>query len=270
MNPAKWTQHFADFHRREEHFDWTLPCELHDEKARRLLADSLAIFQLGETGDGSTLKRWAARAETRGDVPRGYAEAAAAFIAEENRHSALLAIMVRHLGGTLKENQWSAWAFNRARKLLPALEFELQVLLTAELIARAYYGLLSQRLEEPLIRRACASLTCDEVGHIAFHIDLFRHRFKGWLPLFVDLWSAQFQALYLIAEAIVWWDHGAALTACGISKPEFQREGRRACAYFLRKTISDLSRSVTASRSWKAPINSDSDLLEEEPHIPSF
>lgn len=235
MNPARWITHFANHPSREPALDWAQPCALPEGAPRRLLAESLAIFQLGETGDGSTLKRWAAQAEARGDVPPGYAEAAAAFIAEENRHSALLAKMVRHLGGTLKEKQWSAWAFNRARKLLPALEFELQVLLTAELIARAYYGLLSQRLEEPLMQRACAALTRDEVGHIAFHIDLFRHRFKGWLPLSMALWAAQFQALFLIAEAIVWWDHGAALKACGISQQEFRREGRRACAYFLHQ-----------------------------------
>jgi hypothetical protein len=235
MNPHHWLTHFENHAARAVEIDWTRPCEMPTGDARASLCESLATFQLGETGEGSKLKRWAAEAEARGDVPPGYLQAVAAFVAEENRHAALLAQMVRYLGGSLKERQWSAWLFARVRRLIPRLEFEIQILLSAELIGRAYYGLLAKQLADPATRAGCACLCRDEVAHIAFHVDLFRERLGGWLPLEVGMWRAQFQLLFLAAERLVWWDHGRALRGQNISRHEFRRQSRRACVDFLRR-----------------------------------
>jgi len=168
-------------------------------------------------------------------VPAGYQAAVASFIKEENRHAALLAGMVTHLGGKVKRRHWSAWAFKRVRRLIPRLEFEVQILLSAELIACAYYGLLARHSPAGLIRRGCAALVKDEVSHISFHVDLFSERLSAWLPLGKALWRTQFQVLFLAAETLVWWEHGALFRDLGINRCAFVRQSRRACVSFLER-----------------------------------
>lgn len=72
---------------------------------RAPLADSPAIFQLGESGEGSTLRRFAQRVA---DDPRleGYHEALSKFLEEENRHASILKGLVERLDGSLLEQQW--------------------------------------------------------------------------------------------------------------------------------------------------------------------
>jgi hypothetical protein len=140
--------------------------------------------------------------------------------------------MVHRLGGTLLVKQWSNSVFRSIRSAL-GLEFNVQVLLSAELIARAYYSLLSRQAPDPVIQAACLRITRDEVGHIAFHVDFFRDRLAAWPAWRALLWRIQFQALFRLAEAVVWWDHGPALRACGISRSIFHQKALRASTAFL-------------------------------------
>jgi hypothetical protein len=236
MNTQQWINYF---HRNAATCftpDWTQPCEMPAGPARQALIRSLAIFQLGETGDGSTVQRWARQAARCDSTLEGYPEAERLFIAEENAHAALLAEMIAHLGGKLRRRQWTAWLFGRVRKLVPRIEFEIQILLIAELIARAYYGLLSHHVPDVAIRAAASRLVHDEVQHISFHVDFFRERLGNWLPLLTGLWRTQFQVLFLTAERLVWWDHQAALRSIGVTRGEFERRSRAACRDFLQRT----------------------------------
>jgi len=65
------------------------------------------------------------------------------------------------------------------RKLVN-LEFELQALLTAELIAEAYYELLRRSVDEQPIQQACARIVKDEIGHTGFHAAFFGYRQRNW------------------------------------------------------------------------------------------
>ena len=90
------------------------------------------------------------------------------------------------------EKQWSNSVFRFVRNTL-GLEFNVQVLLSAELIARGYYGLLARQAPDAVIRAACLRITRDEVGHIAFHVDFFGDRLAAWPTWRALLWRTQFQ-----------------------------------------------------------------------------
>ena len=62
---------------------------------------SLARFQLGESGGGSIARRIDGIALP--GIDDGYRRALKLFVAEEHRHGAILAALVRALGGTLLE-----------------------------------------------------------------------------------------------------------------------------------------------------------------------
>jgi len=237
MNTTAWIAYYQKNTGSFVEPDWNLACELEAGRVREALAESLAIFQIGETGDGSTLQKWAVR--ECGQDPRlaGYPAAVKLFIREENFHADLLSRMVGHLGGRLREKHWVAWAFNRVRKLIPRLEYEIQILLSAELIARAYYGLLTRFVPEASIQRCCARLVKDEIKHIAFHAEFFRERLESWLPAAIRVWRMQFRFLFQLAAWLVWWNHRPAFFALGISRRLYAGRCRASLVDFLRQTV---------------------------------
>ena len=231
MNAGHWIEHFRQNQNAWTEPDWESPGPfLADEELerRRLLADSLATFQLGESGGGSHIRRFVRQSGAGED----YQMAVALFVREEQRHSEILAGMVGRLGGKLKRRHWANSAFRLIRNRL-GLGFNIQVLLTAELIAEAYYGLLGRRIPDPPLQSACAKIVRDETKHIAFHREFFRSIQRRWLPMATALWSAQFQTLFLFAESLVWLDHGRCLRAFGIGRREFRDRARAGCRRFL-------------------------------------
>ena len=235
MNSELWIEYYRKNTGSFVEPDWSEPCGMDAGGARVALINSLAIFQLGETGDGSTLLKWAARESAHDVRLQGYPAAVKLFIREENFHAEMLARMVTHLGGTLRKKHWAAWAFNRIRKLIPRLEYEIQILLSAELIARAYYALLARHVLEPAIQACCARLVRDEIKHIAFHAEFFRERFESWMPMAIQLWKAQFKFLFLLAERLVWANHRPAFVALGITKEQFCIRCRASHQDFIRQ-----------------------------------
>lgn len=234
MNACEWITYFENHATRHagERYDWTSPPPDADRPDIQSLAGSLAIFQLGESGGGTRLRRYAEALSSTDPRFTGYNRAVELFIREENGHAELLKRMVARLGGTLLEKQWSNSIFRFVRSAL-GLEFNVQVLLSAELIARGYYGLLARHAPDAVIRDACLRITRDEVGHIAFHVDFFRDRLAAWPAWRAALWRAQFRVLFQAAGFVVWWDHGLALRRCGISKKMFREKTGRACQAFL-------------------------------------
>ena len=237
MNTAAWIAYYEKNTGSFVEPDWESACDLEEGLVRGALAESLAIFQIGETGDGSTLQKWAVRECAQDPRLAGYPAAVKFFIREENFHADLLARMVSHLGGRLREKHWAAWAFNRVRKLIPRLEYEIQILLSAELIARAYYGLLTRFVPEAAIQRCCGRLVKDEIKHIAFHAEFFRQRFESWSPGAVRVWRMQFRFLLQLAAWLVWWNHRPAFVALGISRALYAGRCRASLVDFLRQIV---------------------------------
>ena len=221
MNTQAWITHFARNTRLNDTLDLpTEACTLPDH-VRIPLAASIATFQLGESGTGSRLRRYAREVAPLENF-RGYQRAIDLFVAEEQSHSRLLARTVEHLRGTLLTKQWTNSVFRRLRFLVN-LEFLIQVLLTAELIAEVYFGTLYLRCDDPVVKRVAHKLLRDEMKHLAFQRDFLSERVATFNPLGRWLWKAQFQAIHAITCTVVAWDHRRTLNALGIRPTDFRQ-----------------------------------------------
>jgi hypothetical protein len=179
------------------------------------LIHSLQRFQIGESGEGRHLRRYAA---TTGDAE--YQECVDLFIKEEQEHSRLQARILDALGAPLLRHHWSNSCFVHLRRLF-ALEEELLVLLVPEMIAQRYFRALREGTGDPALRAVFARIVSDEDGHVAFHVDFLRQRLAG-LPLARRiLLRAGWRAVFRGACLVVMWDHRAALRAVRVPLPFF-------------------------------------------------
>jgi len=219
MNTQSWIHHFQtnalvhDQIRFEDH-ESALP-----ESVRKPLVHSLAIFQLGESGSGSRLRRYAREVAPLENF-RGYQRAIDLFVCEEQAHSRLLGRLVQQLGGQLLKKQWTNSIFRRLRFLVN-LEFAIQVLLTAELIAEVYYGTLYLKVPDPAVHAACRQILRDEMKHLEFQRQFLAERLVTFSPLGRYLWSCQFRLIHALTARVVAWDHRSCLKALGVSPVNF-------------------------------------------------
>lgn len=237
MNIKRWITHFTENRHAFEEPNWQYLGRdggaLGADPRRELLIRSLATFQLGESGGGSRLLRFVKR-ETGNNSD--YEKAMRLFIAEEQYHAELLAHLIDYLDGELLHKHWMNRVFRGVRSMVN-LQFNVQVLLTAELIAEAYYGLLHRRVDDPAIHKVTGKILADEVRHIAFHSEFFRSQNRHRLPLSSALWSLQFQTIFVATERAVWADHGRCLRAFGVERRDFSDLARSCCRRFLETTL---------------------------------
>lgn len=225
MNTQHWINHFEANTRLNHELRLSqTPCELPDQ-TREALVRSIAIFQLGESGGGTRLRRYTRSIATLENL-KGYQRAVDLFVAEEQSHAALLARTVTHLRGTLLKKQWTNSIFRWMRDLVN-LEFNIQVLLTAELIAEVYFGLLSLRCSDPIVQTVAKKLLRDEMGHLSFQRDFLFERLKTLAPAMQRLWRWQFQAIHLATATVVSWDHRDCLRSLNITPADFRARAVR-------------------------------------------
>ena len=218
-NPDSWTDP-----------EWHVPSPL-DLKTKRALALSLSHFQLGESGDGNFLF---AQAKEQAPDNVAYHQALELFVAEEQAHARLLEQLVYRFGGDTIKRHWTHALFRFVRRAF-GLNFELQVLVIAELVGTAYYRLLHARSRDPVLEQVCDRILRDEARHIDFYADWLGDLQWRLLPLERAAWSAQFQILFSVAAQVAWMDHRHCLGAVGAKRREFFREARRECIYFLKQ-----------------------------------
>ncbi len=230
MNSSTWLHYFESNRLNRPEPEWRLPFP-EDARTVALLARSLSHFQLGESGDGEHLIRGAKASHP--DDP-DYAAAVALFVAEEQSHSLLLARLVERFGGRLIRQHWTHTLFRHVRRAM-GVRFEVQVLVTAELVGTAYYRILARRVRDVVTEQACRLILRDEAQHVAFHLDRFKADQVHWLPLERAVWAGLFQLLFLAAARIVWHDHRSALEVLGARAAEFFGEARMEAVSFLAR-----------------------------------
>ncbi|MFN0128534.1 MAG: hypothetical protein ACKV19_17820 [Verrucomicrobiales bacterium] len=239
MNTARWIRHFHENTRLNATLGLPERCDLLPETGRRAVAASLAVFQLGESGGGTRLLRWHARCKALRHVS-GLEEALRAFIAEEQGHAALLARVLDHLQEPPMQKQWTNSVFRWLRNVLN-LEFNMQVLLTAELIAELYYGQLRLRCRDSVVRTAAGKILHDEMQHLAFQREFLTERLRSTSPLFRSLWRLQFRFIHAVTSRVVAWDHRHCLRTLGLTPREFFRRGAAARRHFERRLEKQLA-----------------------------
>lgn len=175
------------------------------------LARSLAIFHAGESGEGRIVRE-IERVSLAG-VDADYRASLGLFVREEGRHAKILSKAVRALGGELRGRQWSERLFVGGRRLL-GVRLKLLVLLAAEVVGIAFYGLLAERLGTCSIGQALRELTADEAAHLEFHCAFFREQTRSWWRR--GLFTAAWWGVAAAAGATVLFDHRSALRTLGV------------------------------------------------------
>jgi len=226
MNSSSWLDYYESNRLNRAEPEWNAPIQL-TEDLRRELSISLSHFQLGETGGGTFLLREASKEADVDDLA-----ALRLFVLEEKEHARLLACLVQRLGGKLVQRHWTHRLFKLVRRA-GGFRFEIQMLLTAEIVGTAYYELVNAGVTDPALNAALGLMLHDEASHVAFHLDRLRLRWRTYLPLERALWSLQFQMLVLMALRVAWLDHGPCLRALGFSWENFAERARQVAIQFL-------------------------------------
>src|SRR5271168_2918608 len=131
-----WLSYFRSNQAEPQEIPWK-DAQRPDEETALFLIPSLQQFQLGEGATGITfLELGRHHAEATGDLD--FTETLALFIAEEQRHSALLKRYLRAVGAPVLERHWVDRIFRKLRKLA-GLECMVTVLVAAEVLAVPYY-----------------------------------------------------------------------------------------------------------------------------------
>ena len=176
---------------------------------------SLQRFQIGESGEGRHLR---AAANTTGDL--AYIKAIDLFIREEQEHARLMAEILKRLNAPLLTSHWSDGCFILLRRLF-RLNEELMVLLTPEIIARRYFRVLHDRIDDAVVKAVCAQILHDEESHVAFHVDYLRGAFAKLSVPARALLRSGWRVLFRLSVLVVLLDHRSLLKALGISTTSF-------------------------------------------------
>lgn len=176
---------------------------------------SLQRFQIGESGEGRHLR---AAAGSTGDLH--YIKAIDLFIKEEQEHARLMAGILKQLNAPLLTSHWTDGCFILLRRLF-GLNQELMVLLTPEIIARRYFRLLHDQIEDPTVKAVCVQILHDEEGHVAFHVDYLRRAFAQKSLLGRAFLRGSWRILFRLSVFIVLLDHRSLLKACNVSAANF-------------------------------------------------
>ena len=142
----------------------------------KFIFTSVKVFQKGEGSNGKFLMLTVNNYIQRGG-PAEYREAMRLFIDEENQHSDYLSAYLAHHG--IKSSKKSVLdAFFRTMRHLGGLKCEIEVLVTAEMIALTYYNALSKCSDSKALRQICAQMLHDEIPHVIFQsytLSRFKH-----------------------------------------------------------------------------------------------
>jgi hypothetical protein len=230
MNSLQWLSYYRQNRKERPEPKWNSPSAL-SPRIQAALARSLSHFQLGETGEGTFLLDRACRQVSDDSA---YLEALQLFLAEEGEHARLLERLVQRFGGKTIGHHWTHALFRLVRHAL-GFQFEIQVLLIAELVGTAYYRLIRARTTDPVLDETCGLLLRDEAQHVEFHAHWLGDVLARFLPFEASAWRTQFQALFLAAAVIAWIDHREALVASGSNSAEFFQQARRECIQFLHQ-----------------------------------
>jgi hypothetical protein len=182
------------------------------------LAASLAVFQLGESGTGEHLLA----AAERSGADAGYVAELARFVAEEQEHARLLAVILQACDWPLRTRHWSDQVFVLIRRA-HSLRTEVLVLLVAEVIALSYYSAVRDGIGTPSLRDVFDRIHADEVVHVEFHCQTF--------PLYLSRLSRPTHAaahviwnvLVVGASIVVAYDHGKLLRQMGLTRRAFAK-----------------------------------------------
>jgi hypothetical protein len=225
-----WLNHF-EYHAQHPR---CVPSGLTDvltSEERRLIATSIATFQLGEQSEGATLLEATERFARAYGMP-ALVRIMGLFIREEQRHAALLRDFMENHRIALKSRDWTDRVFRLTRRLA-GLELYLHVLISAELVGKVYYRALEAATGCQRLAVLCRILVCDELAHVGFESQLLlalRARRPAALRTLLRL---AHRAFFIGTAGVVWLSHRAVLRRAGYNARSFVRSCLAQYAFYL-------------------------------------
>ncbi len=186
---------------------------------RETIAESLQIFQIGESSEGRHLLNRAQEYAQRANDPE-YVAAVKLFIREEQRHGRDLGCFltlagVPHLKKAFTDSVFR-WLRHRA-----GLEVSIAVVIVAEAIANVYYAALRDATGSDVLRTLCKQILRDEVAHVSFQSECLAILRRGRSRAYILTANSLHRFLYGGTCLVVWWKHGPAMKAGGVGFRRF-------------------------------------------------
>jgi hypothetical protein len=226
-----WLAHF----RSQAAHPRAVPTTLDDTltgRERRLIGDSIATFQLGESSAGTQLRAAVLR-HCAAQPEHPLVEIFDLFVAEEHRHARLLEEFMQDHEIRTRTHALTDRLF-RALRRRGALEARLRILAIAEIIGIVYYRALEVVTDCRRLQILCRTLAADELVHVAFESQLLlamKATRPGALRALASAWE---QTLLGGAALVVWATHRRVLRNAGYSAPLFLRDCRSQYSFYLR------------------------------------
>jgi hypothetical protein len=199
---------------------------------RRLIADSIATFQLGEQSDGRYLIQATRRHVSRHAGTAALTRIIELLIAEEQHHAALLGAFMDQHGLARKRSDWTDGVFRCVRRLA-GFELHISVLITAELIGKVYYRALEAATGCPQLQTLCRMLVADELAHVGFESDLLREIHARKSPVLRSASMALHWLFLMGASSVVWLTHRPVLRSAGYRFASFLRACSAQYTFYL-------------------------------------
>jgi hypothetical protein len=198
---------------------------------RRLIASSIATFQLGEQSEGRTLLRAVQRFAHGHRIP-ALVRIAELFIREEQRHAALLRAFMEDHHIPLKRTDWTDQVFRLVRRMA-GLELYLYILVSAELIGIVYYRALETATDCQRLIVLCRVLVSDELAHVGFESQLLLALRAGRPAPMQALMRLTHRAFFAGTAGIVWLTHRSVLRRQGYGARGYLRACLSQYAFYL-------------------------------------
>jgi len=226
-----WLAHFRSQAAHPRQVPTTLDDTL-SARERRLIAHSIATFQLGEGSEGARL-RDAVRRHCARPEDQALVEIFDLFIAEQQRHARLLGEFMEDHEIPGRTRALSERLFRFLRRC-GGLEARLRTLLTAELVGIVFYRSLEVVSDCRRLQILCRTLVADELVHVALESQLLLAMRSRRSALVRGLLGGLEYAGVTAAALLVWLTHRRVLAAAGYGPFLFVRDCRSEYAFYLR------------------------------------
>lgn len=213
MNDSRrWLDYFRSNQAEPDEIPWTTATQPAGPN-RAVLVRSLQQFQLGENATGLHFLELA-RAHARATNDPDFPEAIALFIAEEQRHSSMLARYLRQIGEPLLRRHWIHSIFRNLRHWF-GLESKVTVLVTAEILAVPYYRAVLESTRCPALAAICQRILREEAQHLLFQGNTLR-RLQIDRPGWWVTATHAVQEMFLAGTCLATWiEHRRVFAAAG-------------------------------------------------------
>ena len=225
-----WLNHFEYHAQHPRCLPYGLPDDLRPDE-RRLIASSIATFQLGEQSEGGTLLRAAQRFAHGHRIP-ALVRIVDLFIREEQHHAALLRAFMLDHDIALKRTDWTDRVFRLVRRIA-GLELYLHILISAELIGIVYYRALEAATNCRRLMVLCRVLVSDELAHVGFESQLLLALRAGRPAPVQILMRLAHRTFFAGAAGVVWLTHRSVLRQGGYGARSFLRACLSRYAFYL-------------------------------------